>query len=319
MNDTLELKRRTGRRAGSWRGQRSGLILRIFLGLALATVSASGCMSSGAKRQPMADKKNVSATSGLASCSTRLSLAMAPQLVPGMQGPRDVKAAFGAERLIGVEENVEIRQAQDGSSALLRVRYPKDSINFGSAKKGRPLGGAAFYTPFATGDVLCLHYKVRFPGDFDFVKGGKLPGLYGGEAPSGGDEVTGTNGWSVRLMWRKDGAGELYEYIVNKDEEFGLSAGRGAFQFPRGRWVEVDLEIKLNDPGRQNGIARLWIDGKPAIEQRDLVYTTGGSAASNGGLMFSTFFGGSDDSWASPKDQHVDFADFRMYRGESQK
>ena len=28
-------------------------------------------------------------------------------------------------------------------------------------------------------DVMTLTYNVRFPSGFDFVKGGKLPGLYG--------------------------------------------------------------------------------------------------------------------------------------------
>jgi len=29
--------------------------------------------------------------------------------------------------------------------------------------------------------------------------------------------------------------------------------------------------------------------------------------------MFSTFFGGNDKSWASPKDQYVDFTNFRFH------
>lgn len=117
-------------------------------------------------------------------------------------------------------------------------------------------------------------------------------------------------------MWREDGEGELYEYVFNKKGKYGHSAGRGLFTFPRGRWVDIDLEVVMNDPNERNGQARLWIDGRPVIEQDDLVYSTDDDGPLEGGLMFSTFFGGSSDSWASPKDQHVDFADFRLHAGE---
>src|SRR3546814_9436959 len=75
-------------------------------------------------------------------------------------------------------------------------------------------------------------------------------------------------------MWREDGEGELYEYVYNKKGKYGLSVGRGSFTFPSGRWVEVDLEVVMNDPGERNGQARLWIDGRPVIEQNDIVYST---------------------------------------------
>src|SRR3546814_7289490 len=104
------------------------------------------------------------------------------------------------------------------SSDLLRVHYPEDSVNFGSADDETPLGGAAFYAPSGKSKASCLHYRVRFPSDFEFAKGGKLPGLYAGEAPSGGEKVSGKDGWSIRLMWREDGEGELYEYVYRSEE-----------------------------------------------------------------------------------------------------
>jgi hypothetical protein len=56
---------------------------------------------------------------------------------------------------------------------------------------------------------MTLEYSVFFPAGFDFVLGGKMPGLYGGkEGCSGGDAAE--DCWSSRMMWRKDGNGELY-------------------------------------------------------------------------------------------------------------
>src|SRR5436305_1852549 len=60
-------------------------------------------------------------------------------------------------------------------------------------------GGGEFYTRFAaighpewaTAAVLDLKYFLRFPTGFDFGKGGKLPGLYGGKI---GEESGGVHG-----------------------------------------------------------------------------------------------------------------------------
>lgn len=95
--------------------------------------------------------------------------------------------------------------------ALLRLFYPASSINPSSATPG----GADFYaSPFpaarlARARTMTLAYRVLFPAGFDFVKGGKLPGLYGGHRGcSGGDDARAC--WSTRLMWRARGEGELY-------------------------------------------------------------------------------------------------------------
>ena len=75
-------------------------------------------------------------------------------------------------------------------------------------------GGAGFYMdgkiPITT--EVWLEYKIYFCSSFDFVKGGKLPGLYGGRHHcSGGDAAT--DCFSARLMWRRNGDGEVYMYI----------------------------------------------------------------------------------------------------------
>jgi|SRR5712671_2106184 len=92
--------------------------------------------------------------------------------------------------------------------AMLQLFYPKNSIN----PAGRPQGGSEFYaTPLdlSNASSVTLEYRVFFPSDFDWVKGGKLPGLYGGHTRcSGGNPAL--DCFSTRLMWRAGGAGELY-------------------------------------------------------------------------------------------------------------
>ena len=283
-----------------------------FTAAVLTAALAAGQPCAGSDRKPYAETEDVTPGRALAPCSERLPLALRGDLLPGADVEEALEEALGAERMLGVEENVTLHK--EGEVAFLRVRYPEDSINFGSADEGRPLGGASFFVPAPAGNAACIHYKVRFPEEFDFVKGGKLPGLYAGKAPSGGDKVSGSEGWSIRLMWREAGDGELYEYVYNKKGKYGASVGRGLFRFPTGQWVDVDLEVQENDRGRRNGVARLWIDGRLVIEQTDIVFVSKAATEAETGLFFSTFFGGSDSDWATPRDQHIDFGNIQLYR-----
>jgi hypothetical protein len=75
----------------------------------------------------------------------------------------------------------------DAASNSLQILYPNGSINPGN----KPQGGTEFYAhPLDVKGAMnvTLEYSVFFPKDFDFVKGGKLPGLYGGhKGCSGGN------------------------------------------------------------------------------------------------------------------------------------
>ncbi|MEC9483307.1 MAG: hypothetical protein UMU75_08300 [Halomonas sp.] len=252
-------------------------------------------------------------TPQLAPCSQRYELVADPAPPPAAEdGKQAVRVGYGSEDYWGTQ-NIKVLMPQEAGlgETALRVRYPEGT----SSPSDQGEGGAGFY---ATIDALshqdraCLQYKVRFEPGFEFVKGGKLPGLYGGSAPSGGEEVTGENGFSMRFMWREKGQGELYEYVM-KDEEYGQSVGRGEWMFPTGEWVTLEQEIILNDPDRKNGIARVWVDGRPILEQHNIVYRTDDDIYADG-LMFSTFFGGHGQDWRTPQDQYADFADFRFYR-----
>jgi len=71
----------------------------------------------------------------------------------------------------------------------LQILYPKGS----NAPRNDPQGGTEFYAhplDLLTARNVSMEYSVYFPSDFDFVKGGKLPGLYGGhKGCSGGNSA----------------------------------------------------------------------------------------------------------------------------------
>lgn len=94
------------------------------------------------------------------------------------------------------------------SSSAYRLFFPSGSINPGN----KPQGGSDFYaTPLSVQSAtnVTLQYSIFFPADFEWVHGGKLPGLYGGHGGCSGGNSAKTC-FSTRMMWRQGGAGELY-------------------------------------------------------------------------------------------------------------
>ncbi|GGE22871.1 hypothetical protein GCM10011390_47860 [Aureimonas endophytica] len=210
------------------------------------------------------------------------------------------------------KENLTVRPAEPGSGGpVLRVSYPAGSFSPGH---GDVRGGLGFELRRPVRVAACLSYKVRFPVGFDFVKGGKLPGLFGGAAPRGCIAEGKASGFSARLMWRAGGAGELYLYAPGRQQRCGASLGRGSFRFVPGRWTLVTERVSAGAAGDATGRIEVSIDGETVVEAADLTLA-GPEGAGIDGLLFSTFFGGDDESWASPADQFVDFADFRLTAG----
>lgn len=213
----------------------------------------------------------------------------------------------------GLQNTSVINNSTGRFSKVLRVRYPAGSASpTVSREYNKPLGGAQFYASLGMTprDSLRLSYYVRFSPNFDFVKGGKLPGLFGGAGNSGGVIPNGADGFSTRFMWRRNGDGEVYAYLPTSTSS-GTSLGRGNWRFQPGIWYHLEQEVQLNQPGVPNGRIRVWLDGKQVLDQQGLMFRTV-SALQIEGIFFSTFFGGDDPSWATPKDVYADFANFSV-------
>lgn len=206
------------------------------------------------------------------------------------------------------KEHIHVVRGDGAHPVVLEVSFPPGAYSRTYKAQFRAAAG------MRGDDAGCLRYAVRFDPGFAFVKGGKLPGLYGGAGPSGGKPVTGRNGFSTRFMWRHGGAGEAYAYYANKREpKYGESIGRGAWYFQPGRWTVLEQEVVLNRPGHADGRLRVWVNGREVVDKGGMMYRTVPDVGVDG-LFFSTFFGGSNASWASPREQRIRFADFRLYR-----
>ena len=102
---------------------------------------------------------------------------------------------WGSEPRKGVAEK-RCRIVKKKGEKLLEITIPKgtesDGGSFWRLNFPRNLTDATF------------EYDIMFGENFDFVRGGKLPGLGGGESMgSGGTPEQYQNGFSARLMWRE--------------------------------------------------------------------------------------------------------------------
>ena len=285
-----------------------------WLRLAVLCFSLAACSTAGV--EPGTAAHALAPDGPDRACGGRYARASPVEVPPGTTAFTAIRRAFQPSRVWGVRENVRLVAQAPQRRAALAVRYPKGSIAPSSAA---PRGGAGFVSRTGlagSAEAACLTYRVRFADGFAFAKGGKLPGLYGGDGPTGGAGADA--GFSARLMWREGGEGELYAYLPGPDPGHGRSLGRGAWRFPAGRWVDIEQEIVLNDPGLANGVARVWVAGELRLEVPELVLRRTAEVRIEG-LMFSTFFGGRDPAWASPRDQEALFADFAIHLPEGDR
>ena len=215
------------------------------------------------------------------------------------------------------------------NNGVLRLDYEKNSY---AAKSGDSF--AANPHKSLPKDEFTLSYSVEFPNDFDFKKGGKLPGVCIGstnkECSAGGDWRKGEG--SIRVMWRanngKDPYAIGYVYTTHGDPKKGEQAqGRqtkdamspsdrtGHNFWKKGTplklhhgWNTIRVRVKLNTPGKQDGLYEMTVNGK-TVKVTDAVFREKKEEMVQT-LKFVSFFGGGDSSWATPNKQlHANFKD----------
>lgn len=218
----------------------------------------------------------------------------------------------------------ELSIVSDGSNRYLRQRYVPSS-------SGSPVVG--YQTSFAGADEMWVSYRIYFEPGFEWVKGGKLPGLFGGSLPSGGS--TSRDGFSARMMWRSSSRLAFYAYHYVEDrpgyepsrttvygEDFPFtdaSDPEGLYRAPVGRWITVRQHIKLNSgPYNYDGVLEGWIDGVKRVSRHPNEgdglrwFGPDSDAFDIEGLYYSSFYGGGDPSWSPSSTTYIRFDDFRV-------
>ncbi|WP_395338560.1 polysaccharide lyase [Ningiella sp. W23] len=188
---------------------------------------------------------------------------------------------------------------------VLQTVYPAKGV-------GPSQSGGQFNLPIAPAQEYTLSYKVFFEEGFEWVLGGKLPGLTsGGETYTGGVHPTEGQGWSARYMWRADGDAVIYLYSVDNKKPWGEDIALNV-RFEAGKWYELTQRIVLNDPYDNNAILQVWVNGEQVLDKRDFRLRIGDQGYIDT-LYFSTFHGGNKPNWAPTEDVYARFDDFRVF------
>lgn len=197
-----------------------------------------------------------------------------------------------------------ISEQPDGS--FITTCYPAGSS---SPSSGVP-GGAQAQLAISAGPRLSytLTYQLRFPTNFQFVKGGKLPGLCGGQCWTGSNN--GPGGWATRYMWRSGGQGEVLLSDATTTG-YGTDLGLGSWTFTAdGQWHTIAQTVTMNTPGQPNGSIVVHYDGAAVANFTGITFRAAADTDSIDSLMFCTFYGGHDSTWAPTATTRIDFRGF---------
>ena len=135
-------------------------------------------------------------------------------------------------------------------------------------------------------DEIYFRYYLRLADDWNqTLQGGKLPGISGtyGIAGWGGRKSNGKNGWSARGLFKLTiprgnplaGTTPIGTYCYHADMEGSYGTNwvwqrdyRGFLE--NNRWYSIEQFLKINTPGKKDGILRAWVDGRLAFEKTDI-------------------------------------------------
>lgn len=153
----------------------------------------------------------------------------------------------------------------------------------------------------------------------------KFPGIGNRDKHGwGGRRTDGTGGWSVRTGVRDRPAYndsvsvEFYVYHMYM-QDYGTvykwEADENGAVIHREEWTEIENYVKVNTPGKSDGIIRGWVNGELAFEKEDLRFRAEGYDQYDiQEIMWHVYHGGSP---ASPVDQHIYFRNLEIWFGES--
>lgn len=172
-----------------------------------------------------------------------------------------------------------------------------------------------------------MKWEQYIPPNWTTAKGThmKFPGIGNRDRHGwGGRRTDGTGGWSVRTAVRdrsaKNDALSVEFYVYHMDmEDWGTvykwKADENGAVIHRGEWTEIGTYVRVNTPGKSDGIIRGWVNGELAFEKEDLRFRAKGYDQYDvQEIMWHIYHGGSP---GSPVDQHVYFRKLEIWFGES--
>jgi hypothetical protein len=152
---------------------------------------------------------------------------------------------------------------------------------------------------------------------------GKMPGFSGG-IPVHGLNVVNGSGFTARGMWRDNVCGsrtsELYWYGLPVGSRNTDQCGVGpSWNWDNdAQWHQVQMQLTMSTGANYDGSVQMWYDKAitetPDIDVQELGMLNRNQFPMNSvnQLLFSTFFGGHDNTWGPLTDVHAYFADVQV-------
>jgi hypothetical protein len=208
----------------------------------------------------------------------------------------------------------------------------KLTLRYEAGRVGSKSGGGFHANPFGLlpADACTLEYSVYFPANFDFNKGGKLPGLCFGtpsdDCATGGDWSA--DGGSFRTVFREGGlcVANLYLALGSSDAALNAQSAEynrlvdktggghllwhtsGTLKFIRGAWNTVRMRLVLNTPGARNGVVELSLNGTTRTLTGVVLRRTANTKIRT--VSIHSFFGGHSQDWAAPPNMSIGLRNF---------
>lgn len=202
-----------------------------------------------------------------------------------------------------------VPESEGSSNKFMRGYFPQGTYSPDN-------GGWSWNSPISgSREELYFSYDIRFKPGFQWVLGGKIPGLTGGHVESGTLPEF-TDGFSVRMMWKENGKLVFYVYHHDQSIVYGSSHGWGDFQFTTGQWYNITFRLVLNKvqngSGVNNGILEGFVDGKLKIQLSNFRFRNIESIFIDN-MYICSFFGGSSEEWSAQRDEWIDTDNYIVY------
>lgn len=221
----------------------------------------------------------------------------------------------GARDHVDLTEITSTLSSEGTPTKAVQIKYLKGK--FGNESRVR------YKVGLIKADSYTAEFQVKFGDNFDFNKGGKLPGLCGGSCSTGCTEMV-ADGWSSRFVWKN--GNKLYLYIydqdryrnkkVRADNRYCGTVYYVNFDATPGEWVTLRQELKINSPNKYDGSIRVHVNGKETFFKDDFRFRgdTDTTEAQIDMFYFTTFFGGSTRDWAPSRDCYTYFDNFHVFK-----
>lgn len=218
-------------------------------------------------------------------------------------------------------ENSKVVYDGEEHGNVLQLKYPKGCV--GPNDNDTPACAAQIIQPLVkTADTMWSAYDIFFEDGFEFQLGGKLPGLCGGKCYTGNAMPQTGDGWSARIMWRKDGNAVQLIYFMGQESVYGddfkwdLNGTIPQKQFTTGTWHRIINKVSMNtiaSPGNgdKNGRVQTWLDGELVLDV-DTLRLRDYDTVKVDKFYLSTFHGGSSAEWAPTHDCFIRYDNFTI-------